>query len=275
MIDQPPTKAQEDAIIAREYARRMQCPSRRTSGSTPSCGLVEIELGFPAGMSISTCDKCWQAGGPDSQGGADVRRSMIERTVEHLVARPAGRLPSKPVMLTIARRHLTKDKAETYLTDNALYLGERGANEIAAEFPTAAVKMRAALEVATARQLWDARPAAERWSEVRPFWERAASLIAAIGGGRLNGNDPDDDRRYVLRQFSCNGGGGNEPCPARRKSKVEGEYYCGECGCGDTALARLDNKLTYRNLPCPRAMPGFTNELPLESERATPAAAHA
>lgn len=72
-----------------------------------------------------------------------------------------------------------------------------------------------------------------------------------------------------LRVLSCFGdkhmGGILPACEHLKKSKTEGQYYCGGCGCGDkpgTWLVSNGNeysKLDYPKLNCPINMPGFTN----------------
>ena len=81
-----------------------------------------------------------------------------------------------------------------------------------------------------------------------------------------------------LRVLSCFGnesvGGSLPPCEHLKKSKTEGKYYCGGCGCGDRAgtwlLAEGDkySKLDYPNLSCPLKMPGFSDYEPSSPEEA-------
>jgi hypothetical protein len=60
-----------------------------------------------------------------------------------------------------------------------------------------------------------------------------------------------DEETYKKRLESCNG------CD-RRIDKPEGSY-CGACGCGMWAGAKLDNKLKVPYLTCPLRKPGFSN----------------
>lgn len=72
-----------------------------------------------------------------------------------------------------------------------------------------------------------------------------------------------------LRVLSCFGnkhiGGQLPPCEHLKKSKTEGKYFCGGCGCGDRSATWLladgneYSKLDYPKLHCPLKMPGFTN----------------
>lgn len=84
-----------------------------------------------------------------------------------------------------------------------------------------------------------------------------------------------------LRVLSCFGnahtGGQLPPCEHLKKSKTEGKYFCGGCGCGDRKqtwlLADGDeySKLDYPKLHCPLKMPGFSNyEKSAEDEAIAP-----
>lgn len=69
--------------------------------------------------------------------------------------------------------------------------------------------------------------------------------------------------------MSCFGnkssGGELPPCEFLRKSKTEGKFFCGGCGCGDKPLTWLNateteySKLDYPKVNCPLQMPGFAN----------------
>ena len=79
-----------------------------------------------------------------------------------------------------------------------------------------------------------------------------------------------------LRVISCFGnqhmGGNLPPCEHLQKSKTEGKYYCGGCGCGDRAATWLlsndtsYSKLDYPKLECPLNMPGFSNYMVSDPE---------
>lgn len=81
-----------------------------------------------------------------------------------------------------------------------------------------------------------------------------------------------------LRVLSCYGnehlGGELPPCEHLKKSKTEGKYYCGGCGCGDRPATWLlsqgeeYSKLDYPNLTCPLKMPGFSDYVASEPEDA-------
>ena len=86
-----------------------------------------------------------------------------------------------------------------------------------------------------------------RWFNVRETWRKAQSLAKSVASGKC------EPHIYAERQASCEG------CEYREESKKAGEYFCGVCGCGDTALARLDHKLWYKYLECPMRRKGFSN----------------
>lgn len=87
--------------------------------------------------------------------------------------------------------------------------------------------------------------------KARSFWE---SLVALPGQAVqmaqvvTSGTAPDDV--IAMRGASC------LACPARKV--VGDDAYCGDCGCGVRPWAKLDSKLTYAYLPCPRQQPGFS-----------------
>lgn len=79
-------------------------------------------------------------------------------------------------------------------------------------------------------------------------------------------NKKIDEATKQLRIISCFGDDGELiPCEYLRKSKTEGKFYCGGCGCGDSKRTWLHgegeeySKLDYPKLHCPLQMPGFTN----------------
>ena len=81
-----------------------------------------------------------------------------------------------------------------------------------------------------------------------------------------------------LRVLSCFGNEINQgelpPCEHLKKSKTEGKFFCGGCGCGDRKNTWLNSatdeysKLDFPNLSCPLKMPGFSNYEPSEPEEA-------
>lgn len=108
----------------------------------------------------------------------------------------------------------------------------------------------------------------DQWEKVRSTWEMAESFVrsmASRGPGALVG----EGRRVALpikaRRFqSCS------TCPHFTLSKNGRSHFCNTCGCGDTALAQLDNpdnpnaytKLDYPFLECPLGRDGFSNADP-------------
>ena len=79
-------------------------------------------------------------------------------------------------------------------------------------------------------------------------------------------NKKIDEATKQLRIISCFGDNDELiPCEYLRKSKTDGKFYCGGCGCGDSKRTWLQgdgeeySKLDYPKLHCPLQMPGFTN----------------
>lgn len=104
--------------------------------------------------------------------------------------------------------------------------------------------------------------------DIKKGFGMAKSFAKAIASRGIN-NKKTEPYTKRLRVLSCFGnesiGGELPPCEHLKKSKTEGKYYCGGCGCGDRAttwlLAEGENysKLDYPNLTCPLKMPGFTD----------------
>lgn len=107
--------------------------------------------------------------------------------------------------------------------------------------------------------------------------EMAQSFISAIASRGASNNKVNVPLKQ-LRVLSCFGnkdkGGQLPPCEFLRKSKTEGKFFCGGCGCGDKPLTWLMgegeeySKLDYPKLNCPLQMPGFTNYKPSGPEEA-------
>ncbi len=107
--------------------------------------------------------------------------------------------------------------------------------------------------------------------------EMAQSFISAIASRGASNNKVNVPLKQ-LRVLSCFGnkdkGGQLPPCEFLRKSKTEGKFFCGGCGCGDKSLTWLMgegeeySKLDYPKLNCPLQMPGFTNYKPSGPEEA-------
>jgi len=83
-----------------------------------------------------------------------------------------------------------------------------------------------------------------------------------------------------LRVLGCFGnqpqGGVLPPCEYLKKSKTEGKFFCGGCGCGDRkgtwllAEGEEYSKLDYPRLACPLKMPGFSNYEKSKPDEANP-----
>lgn len=105
----------------------------------------------------------------------------------------------------------------------------------------------------------------------------AKNFAKAIASRGVN-NKKTEPYTKRLRVLSCFGnetvGGNLPPCEHLKKSKTQGKYYCGGCGCGDRAgtwlIAEADkySKLDYPNLSCPLKMPGFSDYEPSSPEEA-------
>lgn len=138
---------------------------------------------------------------------------------------------------------------------------ERGANEFG--------------EVIKAMLLADAAKAG--WLGVREEWKRLTSFVAAArsrgimatakhiaGLDNTDGFHCDTDT-LQKRQRSCFGDSSKPAC-AMLVTNAAGHRFCGACGCGETAIARLDadtpdhfSKLDYKVLRCPLGKEGFTS----------------
>ncbi len=230
-----------------------ECPARRYTPGNPSCGFVDVEFGTFVRVPLVVCDACW-AKNPSTEEAHQLRQQVVKNAVES-AKRDLKSLPPV-VALTVMGRHLTKEEAKTSLI------------EMAPSFPLPLLKAAAEafscsdevyrrLASLTPREQWMAKSPSTRWSLVRSTWSKATSLGKSLTSGRGVSKE-----MYDRRMASCHGDGVTGACPARKESQKEpGNYYCGECGCGDTALARLDHKLGYEYLECPRAMPGFSNHI--------------
>lgn len=104
--------------------------------------------------------------------------------------------------------------------------------------------------------------------DIKKGFGMAKSFAKAIASRGIS-NKKTEPYTKRLRVLSCFGnesiGGELPPCEHLKKSKTEGKYYCGGCGCGDRATTWLlaegerYSKLDYPNLTCPLKMPGFTD----------------
>jgi len=100
------------------------------------------------------------------------------------------------------------------------------------------------------------------------MFKMAKSLVSALASRGIQNNKVSVELKQ-LRVLSCFGNkssGGELPaCEFLRKSKTEGKFFCGGCGCGDKPMTWLNateteySKLDYPKLNCPLQMPGFNN----------------
>lgn len=81
----------------------------------------------------------------------------------------------------------------------------------------------------------------QRWKNVKASWQTAASFMASAVSRLVFGRVAE--QRMQARMDAC------ARCPAMRESG--GRKFCGVCGCGDTTLAALDEKLKNPMLRCP------------------------
>lgn len=99
------------------------------------------------------------------------------------------------------------------------------------------------------------------WSQIKDTWQKLEEMVDTVTSGYV------DVETFNKRKLSCYGNGTNvKPCI--NLMKTNGHDYCGACGCGQWLLARLDNKLKFKDLPCPLKKSGFANE---EGTNGTPA----
>ena len=114
------------------------------------------------------------------------------------------------------------------------------------------------------------------WAGVVNEWDRLTKFVAAARSrgiiatakhaANLDSTDGIhvDQATYELRRNSCFGSEKQPPC-SLLVTNASGHRFCGACGCGQTALSRLDGdkpedytKLHYPALHCPLKREGFT-----------------
>lgn len=213
---------------APEEKRREQCPFRSRNRT---CELINSALGWRHGVDLEDCDRCWEAGGPDSSGGSTVRKAIVDEQVRswkqpHKIARA-----SRPVLIGLTINHMTPEERSKLLGDRQASFNFRSEEE---------------------------------WERVKPTWKKALSLGKSLLSKAWK---PVSKETHEERHISCFGTTPQgiyvqPPCPSLSKSRHAGRHYCNACGCGDQPLALLDSKITYPHLECPRQRPGFSNALP-------------
>jgi len=110
-----------------------------------------------------------------------------------------------------------------------------------------------------AKDLRDKQHARDGWQRAKFSWSRAAAF-AKSALSTLNGSADEQTRN--TRWISCTGRNlagefVSDPCPSLRE--LDSKLYCGSCGCGVSELSRLDRKIEYQYLECPRRRAGFSN----------------
>ena len=265
----------DDKNIERVRIRMSECEVRRHA----SCGKIDRALGFDNAIEWATCDGCkalqTEDQGPDTPAAAAFRAEYCATVVRNVKANLDRAHPT--VILTILGKHMEPGESGPALMRVAPRIGREKAVEIARRLggeDLVATVHTAFSGLSEESQVAAMHPAA-RWEEIEGFWEqldeespdvecwslrdKVSYWLAAEASGK---GVPRDT--LELRHISCHGTtiGGivvKKPCPSRKEGP--GGYFCGDCGCGFRKRARLDNKLHYRELRCPRRMPGFANAI--------------
>lgn len=267
----PPEPA---ALRERLRARMAECELRRPG----TCGRLDLLLGYEHAITMDECDACFAAGGGDPH--SPPARAHQVRYVQ-VVVRNLSRRPERlqPLALeALIRRHLDPDARPAVLLEQAPRMGRERSLRIAAEScPSALPELRRLFEGMSPEQELAALDPVERWARVASAWaaieaevesgefepehwhlgQKAVSLLKAKAAGRGADHEVVNTRNISCFGTDLEGRRFKAACPALRLH--EGEAYCAECGCGYTRRGRLGDKLTHKKLPCPRAMPGFSN----------------
>jgi hypothetical protein len=249
--------------MKKEAARLVECRFRRPGGN-PSCGYVDEVLGWRHGMSLEDCDRCFKAG-KDTADGEIVRNNYASKVVTKLLELDPSRV-AVPVLLTIARKHVNQPQARQILRGVAVRMSEEEVTEeaarLGADFEREIREKRAG---ATPEELLDAEDKKSRWARVKQSWQKAESFAKSIASAGLLQEKEVDPVTFEKRTVSCFGLSleqerVQDPCPSLVVGS-DGGHYCNDCGCGERSLAKLDKKLTYPYLECPRRRDGFSNAL--------------
>lgn len=263
----PHTSEERARMVAREQARTQECSCRRAGSVAPSCGEVDILVGWPAGMSIDDCDQCFRMD-PSSAEATQYRAKYAADIVAGVMRSPIHDVNPR-VILTIAGKHLSGRRAEEYILNAAPVLGEELA--VAASAPHGADLERAVREKLAGLSETEAIESLAprtRWDRVKDTWDQAYSFSRSIASRGVLQQEEAPLDVVEQRAISCtgvdlSGEKHQEPCPSLRV--VEGEdteLYCNDCGCGDRPIARLDGpKWRFPYLKCPRRRPGFSNAI--------------
>lgn len=243
--------------------RMQECPMRRQAG----CGLIDMALGWNAGLSLKDCDRCWNAG-RETEEASRIRNEIVSLTVDG-VASNIERFGGSPlVLLTVLTKHISPERAKAVLLSQATEL----------PFTTAIAASRHLGIEAEVRELLGERSgeaaainASEAdWQSVRVSWDQATSYAVSRLSAGLFRTHRVSDEIAALRRRSCFGDATDiakhPPCAAVWKD-MDGFHYCGRCRCGKRAQARLDGdqyaKLEYPILNCPLKREGFSNFTPI------------
>lgn len=263
MLTQEAVNSRTLTVVEREGRRAVECEFRRPLGVS-SCGHVDKMLGWRCGMGIDECDKCFTLD-PASKEAAAVREAFALRAEEAVMRIPRDRAPVR-VLLTIAGKKPAKE-AKEIIRSVAARAGEAGVEAAAKVNAAFEREVREVLAGLTPEQRLEAEGAAGRWGRVKHTWEQATSFAKSIASRGITQDKACDEETYRKRVLSCFGVGMDgeklrDPCPSLIGDETEG-YYCGDCGCGQKPLARLDTaKLRFPYLECPRRRDGFSNEIP-------------
>jgi hypothetical protein len=216
----------------REAYRTAECRYRKSG----CCDLINATLGWKHGCPLQDCDRCWAAGGANSEEGLAVRLELVGRWLAFVKANALS--APREVLVALMRDHMTEEEV-------------------------AALKAHEEFSWAMTRT--------DRWAKVKHTWEMASSWAAAMSSRGFTGKAVSltvkGERVESCFGINPQGVRVTPPCPALKASRTGKHHYCGECGCGDRPAAYLDGegytKLDYPHLECARARPGFSNHKPL------------
>lgn len=218
--------------IAREHARMLQCRCRNNG----TCLLMNTRLGWPHGMPIDECDVCWSLGGEKTPEAQQFRELHAAACIGAFTksALEGTVKPPREILVALTVHHQTIDEERFKAPD-----------------------------------IQNAVKAPITWVHVEPTWKKAASFLRAVGSKLL---DVLPERDRDKRQQSCFGetlAGERVGPPCQMLREINGNYFCGACGCGENALAILGSavgkgigepsKLSYPHLECPLRKDGFAN----------------
>lgn len=175
---------------------------------------------------MNVCNTCWGMGNK-TEDAAKYREEVALRWVQ--VAKSKIHKASAPTIKAVMRDWMTEEERETLRKHP--------------DFAWMATR-------------------SDRWAKVHRSWTQAQafakSMISGFGGKTV------ELTVKGRRAVSCfgkelDGTVVGSPCPAL--THAASGVYCGECGCSEKEITRLDgHKLDFPYLECPRGRPGFANE---------------